>query len=88
MTLLRIRVNSVGCSHRASLGKGWSFDYGGDLSEKYLSYFFDSQGNVTTDELTIEGVTWTQRGGDTPCSPCPPTAENADGPPRAPGRRR
>ena len=36
--------------------------------EKYLSYFFDSQGNVTTDDLIIEDDTWTWRGQNTGCT--------------------
>jgi hypothetical protein len=31
-------------------------------SQTYRSYFFDSQGNITTDELTVQGDTWTWNG--------------------------
>jgi len=56
-------------------GRLGSTDVGGteiigydEESKKYLSYFFDSQGNVTTDELIIEGDTWTWRGQNTGCT--------------------
>jgi Protein of unknown function (DUF1579) len=34
-------------------------------SGTYRSHFFDSQGNTTTDELTVDGDTWTWRGAQT-----------------------
>jgi hypothetical protein len=34
-------------------------------SQTYRSHFFDSQGNQTTDELTVEDDTWTWRGAQT-----------------------
>jgi Protein of unknown function (DUF1579) len=34
-------------------------------SQTYRSYFFDSQGNMTTDELTIQDETWTWCGAQT-----------------------
>lgn len=37
-------------------------------SKKCLSYFFDSQGNATTNELNIEGDTWTWGGQNTGCT--------------------
>ena len=53
-------------------GRVGSTDVGGteiigydEESKKYRSYFFDSQGNVTTDELTIEDHTWTWSGQST-----------------------
>ncbi len=36
-----------------------SYDAAG---RKYRSYFFDSQGNISMDELTVEGDTWTWKG--------------------------
>jgi hypothetical protein len=37
-------------------------------SGKYVSRFFDSQGNATVHELTIESDTWTWRGEKTRCT--------------------
>jgi hypothetical protein len=34
-------------------------------SKSYRSHFFDSQGNITTDELTVHDGTWTWRGENT-----------------------
>lgn len=35
---------------------------------KYRTHFFDSRGNAITEELTIEGNTWTWRGEKTRCT--------------------
>jgi hypothetical protein len=38
------------------------------VSQQYRSYFFDSQGNVSMQELTASGDTWTWSGGQTRCT--------------------
>ena len=37
-------------------------------SETYRTHFFDSQGNTITEELTIQGDTWTWQGENTRCT--------------------
>jgi hypothetical protein len=37
-------------------------------SETYRTHFFDSQGNAITEELTIQGDTWTWQGEKTRCT--------------------
>lgn len=37
-------------------------------SNKYHTHFFDSQGNLTTEELRVEGDTWTWKGEKVGCT--------------------
>ncbi len=54
--------------HRA-YGRIGDVDVGGteiigydEASKKYRTHFFDSQGNITTEELTVRGDVWTWQG--------------------------
>ncbi len=56
-------------------GRVGDFDGGGTEiigydaeSKRYRTHFFDSQGNLITEELTIQGDTWTWQGEKTRCT--------------------
>lgn len=58
-------------------GRIGDYDVGGteiigydEATQTYRSYFFDSQGGISTDELTVtaQGDTWTWKGATTSCT--------------------
>jgi hypothetical protein len=59
----------VGCTPAGAwrtVSGGGTEIIGYDTARKgYRSHFFDSQGNMTTDELTVHSGTWTWRGENT-----------------------
>lgn len=56
-------------------GRVGNLDVGGteiigydEATKKYRTHFFDGQGNLTAEELTVQGDTWTWKGETTRCT--------------------